>query len=145
MVPTGRYFRRFRGWKMSEKYSDITQELRRNSAAMGMVFFGLKYNKPITDLDEYMDTGISVCDIIIKGPALSKAAIPSYEDRAVKEAFIRVKRRQESRRDKLSGEELAKEAEAVKRTLEQLKDHEKVSNRALNVSAQFFRRIYLAT
>jgi hypothetical protein len=130
---------------MSETYRDITQELRRNSAAMGMVFFGLKYNKPIPDLDEYMDTGISVCDVIIKGPALSKAAIPSYEDRAVRDAFVRVERRQESRPDRLSGEQMAKQAAAVKRTLEQLKDQEKVSNKALDASARFFRRIYLAT
>lgn len=130
---------------MLEEYRDITQELKRNSAAMGMVFFGLKYNKPIPNLDEYMDTGISVCEILIKGPALSKADTPSYEDRAVREAFVRVERRQRARPDKLSGEEIAKEAEVVKKTLKQLKDHERVPNKALDASAQFFRRIYSAT
>ncbi|HYG81241.1 MAG TPA: hypothetical protein VD861_12675 [Pyrinomonadaceae bacterium] len=130
---------------MKREYRDMAKELKRNSAAMGMVFFGLKYGKPVSDLDEYMDTGISVCEVIIKGPALSKSNVPTYEDRFVKEAFMRVARRQEARSGELSGEDIAREAEEVKRTLEQLRDQETVSDEALNASAEFFRKIYLAT
>lgn len=130
---------------MVERYMDVTSELRRSSAAMGMVFFGLKYGKTIPNLEKYMEDGISVCDVIIEGRKVPKTGVPKYEDRAVRDAFVRVAQRGRSQRGKAADEpEMVKKAEAARKTLEHLKDRETVSEQDLDASAEFFRKVYSA-
>jgi hypothetical protein len=127
---------------MIENAGNVTNELKRSSAAMGMVFFGLRYGKTVTDLDQYVDTGISVCDIIIKGRSVPQSDFPRYEDRAVRDAFIRVassRQRGKSFRDE--EQEMVDKAETARRTLQQLRDHESVSENDLDLSAEFFRKV----
>lgn len=124
---------------MVDNSENVSSELKRNSAAMGMVFFGLKYGKSIVDLDRYVDSGIVVCDTIIKGQAVPRSGLPRYEDRAVRDAFVKVASRVERAPDK--EQELVNRAESARRTLLQLQERESVPERDLDLSAEFFRKI----
>ena len=128
---------------MIEDHGNVTNELKRGSAAMGMVFFGLRYGKTVTDLEYYLNTGISVCDIIIKGRAVPQSGFPRYEDRAVRDAFVRVASHHAPVAEQLpeEEEEIVKKAEIARRTLQQLRDRENVSEQEMDVSAEFFRKI----
>jgi hypothetical protein len=127
---------------MIENAGDVANELRRSSAAMGMVFFGLRYGKTVANLEDYVVTGMSVCDIIIKGRSVPQSAFPRYEDRAVRDAFVRVAtNRQLGERLPDQEQEMVNRAEVARRTLQQLRDHESVSEQDLDQSAEFFRSV----
>jgi hypothetical protein len=117
-------------------------ELRDSAATMGMVFFGLKYGRPQARRLKYLDVGISICDVITKGPSLSENAITNNEDLAVVEAFRAFDHQRKVRPDKLS--DLEEDAESVKQTLLNLKNGERVPELELDKSAAFFRNIYSA-
>jgi hypothetical protein len=125
-----------------ENAGNVTNELKRSSAAMGMVFFGLRYGKTVTDLDQYVANGISVCDIIIKGRSVPQSDFPRYEDRAVRDAFIRVaSNHQPGNSFPNEEQEMVDNAETARRTLQQLRDHESVSEHDLDLSSEFFRKV----
>lgn len=135
---------------MIENAGNVTNELKRSSAAMGMVFFGLRYGKTMTNLEHYVETGISVCEIIIKGRSVPQSAFPRYEDRAVRDAFVRVatnrqlgERLPDQEQEKVN-QEMVNKAEIARRTLQQLRDHESVSEHDLDQSAEFFRKVCTA-
>jgi hypothetical protein len=119
------------------------EELRDHAATMGMVFFGLRYGKAHTGRRQYMDIGISICDVITKGPTLSEVGVTSYEDLAVVEAFRAIEHQTGSRTDKLK--DLEDDAPSVRKILERLHEGESVPVEELDRSANFFRRIYSAT
>lgn len=114
-------------------------ELRDNAATMGMVFFGLRYGRPRVQRSQYMDIGISICEVITKGRSLSEGSITNYADLAVVEAFRAFEHQKEVRPDKLAN--LESDAQPVKEILERLKRSETVSVEELDRSASFFRKI----
>jgi hypothetical protein len=128
---------------MMEERTNITNDLKRGSASMGVVFFGLRYGKTVTDLDVFVDRGIAVCDTIIKGRALPQSDFPRYEDRAVRDAFVRVASHRVSIPEQLPEEEqeMLHKAQLARRTLKQLKDRENISQDDMDASAEFFRKI----
>jgi hypothetical protein len=124
---------------MIDNSENVSSELKRNSAAMGMVFFGLKYGKDVADLDRYVESGILVCDTIIKGQAVPQSGLPRYEDRAVRDAFVKVASRVKRTPDK--ERQIVNKAVSARRTLLQLRERESVTDKELDLSAEFFRKI----
>jgi len=129
---------------MSEARSISTyDELRDHAATMGMVFFGLRYGRARSERQQNMNIGLSICDVITKGPSLSEVGVTSYEDLAVVEAFRAIEHHTSGRSGDLK--DLQEDAADVRNILEKLQRGESVPPEELEKSATFFRKIYSAT
>lgn len=122
------------------RHINTYDELKDHAATMGLVFFGLKYGKRQINRQHYMDIGISICDVITKGPRLTEVDVVSYEDLAVVEAFRAIEHQTGGRKGKLKS--LEEDAPSVKTILERLRQGEDVSVDELDKSAAFFGKIY---
>jgi hypothetical protein len=120
------------------------QDLKRHSATMGMVFFGLLYDKAIPDRDKLIELGISVCDVVAEGPQLTTSGpVSTYQELTAGRAFSVIAHGQTVRADQLSL--MGEDAASVKETLQRLRNGERVPIEALDISASFFNKVYNAT
>jgi hypothetical protein len=131
---------------MASAYSQIEtlDELRSHSAVMGMVLFGLKYQRPIPDRDRQLELAVRICDTVAEGTQLRHATrVESFDDLAQLNAFSSIERRQRGNPQKLS--EMAGEALAVKDTLAKIRDSMAVPDDELHRAASFFKSLYRVT
>jgi len=129
---------------MSEGTISISSQdqLKNCSATMEMVFFSLMSGQADSKLIGFIDMGLSICDIVTKGPMLSNSAVANYRDFAKAEAFRALDRKTQACPGKLS--DLEQEARVVKQTLEKIKAGKRTSEKEMDASATFFSRIYRA-
>jgi len=118
-------------------------ELRDHAAAVGMMFFGLRYGRVRAERQQYLDIGLSICDVITKGPTLSEGGLTSYDDLAVVEAFRAIENNTRGRSGDLK--DLQEDAVDVRTVLKRLQVGDRVSLEEMEKSAAFFRKIYAAT
>jgi hypothetical protein len=122
---------------------DSTETLRRDTAKLGMVLFGLRQGHPVPDLDRQISRGIQICDMLSEWQRLSEARDESL---SVKEAAFLERITPMKKRKRPTGSEewprMTEKARDVRMTLERILRCELVEAEEFTRCSEFCHSLY---
>jgi hypothetical protein len=127
---------------MDLKELEGTEGLRRHTAKLGMVLFGLWNKLPVEDAERELNGGLDVCNIVSELHKLRSAAdVTSVKEAALFDRFSAAPQRQGRPTHRL--EQIGGTVEFLRGTIERLLRYEPIKDEDLELSTKACHELYM--
>jgi hypothetical protein len=116
-------------------------DLKRQTATLGMVLSGIRLGQDVPERDRYLTIGLELCDVVAELGRLGESPVSStFEEAAFIDRFYQRKENPLRHPERLP--ELEQGAKATRRVFETLLHFQEVSPTDLDQSAEFCHLVY---